>query len=173
MERFREVLTAGGHRNSLGRSAELVELLGRDPARVEELFACTSDDDAWVRMRAVDAFEKVVAARPQVGLPFVERILDDLARREQPSVQWHVAQLLGELELTTSQQQRAVVWLEQRIATTDVDWIVASNTMRTLLDLFRAGHVPATDLRPLLHVQTEHRSPAVRRNAGKALAQLE
>lgn len=59
-------------------------------------------------------------------MPFVDRILGDLGHREQPSVQWHVAQLLAELDLTPSQRRRAVAWLQQRIATTDVDWIVAS-----------------------------------------------
>lgn len=172
METFREVLEDGGHRNSLGRSGELVELLRQDPERIEELFACISDDDAWVRMRAVDAFEKVVAVQPQVGLPFVDRILGDLAHRDQPSIQWHVAQMIAELDLTSSQRQRAVTWLRQRIATTDVDWIVASNTMKTLLSLSRAGHVAAADLRPLFQVQMDHPSAAVRRNAHKALLQL-
>jgi HEAT repeat protein len=172
MEPFRDVLAVGGHRNSLGRSGELVELLGNNPARVKELFACLSDDDAWVRMRAVDAFEKVVAARPKVGLPFVDRILGELTHREQPSVQWHVAQLLAELDLTASQRRRAIAWLQQRIATTDVDWIVASNTMKTLLGFGRSGHGEAAELRPLFQVQTGHPSAAVRRNAGKALLQL-
>lgn len=161
VEPFRDVLAAGGHRNSLGRSGELVELLRQDPARIEELFACIGDEDAWVRMRAVDAFEKVVAARPQVGLPFVERVLGDLAQSEQPSVQWHVAQLLAELELTPSQRRRAVAWLQQRIATTEVDWIVASNAMRTLLGFGRAGHVAAAELRPCFQVQVEQGSFAV------------
>ncbi|MDQ2852879.1 MAG: hypothetical protein M3Y49_19500 [Actinomycetota bacterium] len=172
MESFRDMLLIGGHRNSLGRAGELVELLRQDPARVEELFACISDDDAWVRMRAVDTFEKVVAAQPQIGLPFVERILDDLAHREQSSVQWHVAQLLDELDLTPSQRRRAVAWLLQRIATTDVNWIVASNVMKTLLRFGRSGHVAASFLRPLFDVQMDHPSAAVRRNAGKALTQL-
>lgn len=162
----------GEHRNSLGRSGELVELLKHDPARIDELFACISDDDAWVRMRAVDAFEKVVAAQPQVGLPFVDRILDDLARREQPSIQWHVAQLIAELDLTAPQRQQAVAWLEQRVATVDVDWIVASNAMKTLVTLCRSGYVAADELRPLFEVQLSHASAAVRRNAGKALLQL-
>lgn len=172
MESFRDVLVVGEHRNSLGRSGELVELLKRDPARIEELFACISDDDAWVRMRAVDAFEKVVADRPQVGVPFVDRILDDLAHREQPSIQWHVAQLLAEVELTPPQRQQAITWLQQRVATIDVDWIVASNVMKSLLTLCRSGHVTAAELRPLFDVQRHHPSATVRRNAGKALMQL-
>ena len=123
-------------------------------------------------MRAVDAFEKVVAAQPQVGLPFVDRILGDLARREQPSIQWHVAQLIAELDLTAPQRQQAVAWLEQRVATVDVDWIVASNAMKTLVTLCRSGYVAADELRPLFEVQLSHASAAVRRNAGKALLQL-
>lgn len=172
MEPFAEVLAAGGHTNSLGRSGEVLGLLRADPARLDELFACIAHDDAWVRMRAVDTFEKLVRGDPALGGPYVGRVLDELTRSDQPSVQWHVAQLLGLVALTAAQRREAVGWLTARVATTEVDWIVAAQSMATLVAFVGAGHVPAGDVVPLLEVQTGHRSASVRRKAFAFLDQL-
>ncbi len=170
MEPFAEVLTAGGRSNSLGRAGEVLALLREDPARLDELVACVSDDDAWVRMRAVDTLEKLVRERPSLGQPYLPHVLDDLTRSEQPSVQWHVAQLLTLLDLDDDQRSRAVRWLADRLRTTDVDWIVAAQSMTTLVGLHRDGHVPTDDVVALLEVQTAHRSASVRRKAAGFLA---
>lgn len=159
----------GGHRNSLGRAGEVLELLRADGSRTDELFACIAAGDAWVRMRAVDTFEKLVRERPERGRPYVTRIIDELTRSDQPSVQWHVAQLLAVLDLTPVQRSAAVAWLSARLATTEVDWIVAAHAMTTLVDLRRRGLVGASDVVPLLEVQRAHRSPSVRRKAHRLL----
>ncbi|MBM6402252.1 hypothetical protein [Phycicoccus sonneratiae] len=169
MEPFAEVLLAGGHSNSLGRSGEVLELLRRDPARLDELFACIAADDAWVRMRAVDTFEKLVREDPPRGVPYTERVLDELTASDQPSVQWHTAQLFGLLTLTDAQRRRAVDWLLARVATTDVDWIVSAQSMATLVALHDEGAVPTEDLVQRLEVQTGHHSASVRRKASAFL----
>ncbi len=172
MEPFAEVLAAGGHTNSLGRSGEVLGLLRADPARLDELFACIGHEDAWVRMRAVDTFEKLVREEPSRGAPYVGLVLDELTRSDQPSVQWHVAQLLGVVPLTAAQRREALGWLTARVATTEVDWIVAAQSMATLVAFVGEGHVPAEDIVPLLEVQTAHHSASVRRKAFASLAGL-
>ncbi len=165
MEPFEDVLAVGGRTNSLGRASEVLDLLRADGSRTDELVACISADDAWVRMRAVDTFEKLVREDPERGRPYVEHVLAVLTRSDQPSVQWHVAQLLDELELTPARRGTAIAWLKARIATTDVDWIVAAQSMTTLVSLQQQGHVEASDLDALLEVQQSHRSASVRRKA--------
>ncbi|WP_030528652.1 hypothetical protein [Phycicoccus jejuensis] len=165
MEPFAEVLAAGGRSNSLGRAGEVLALLRDDPARLDELVACISHDDPWVRMRAVDTVEKLVRERPALGQPYLPHVLDDLARSGQPSVQWHVAQLLALLGLDDDQRARAVRWLTDRLRTADVDWIVAAQSMATLVGLHHDGHVATDDVVALLEVQTTHRSASVRRKA--------
>lgn len=172
VEPYREVLAAGGHTNSLGRAGEVLDELQRDRSRLPELFGCISDADAWVRMRAVDTFEKLVRADPACAGPYVEDIVSDLTRSDQASVQWHLAQLFGLIDLTPAQQETARAWLTSRLATTDVDWIVAAHAMATLEAFARRGLVATEDLRRLLEVQTGHRSASVRRKAGAFLAAL-
>jgi hypothetical protein len=165
MERFEDVLAVGVRTNSLGRAGEVLDLLRADGSRTDELFACIGADDAWVRMRAVDTFEKLVREDPGRGRPYVGRVLAELTTSDQPSVQWHVAQMVGELGLTTAQRATAIAWLEQRLATTDVDWIVAARSMATLVAFAQQGHVAAAEVEPLLEVQQDHRSASVRRKA--------
>jgi hypothetical protein len=172
VEPFAEVLREGGHRNSLGRSAEVLDCVAADPARMPELWACVFDDDAWVRMRAIDTFEKLVRDDPTRGAPYAASLLDDLTTSEQPSIQWHLAQLVPLLDLDDDQLARAVAWLVDRVSTTDVDWIVAANAVKTLVELHGRGVVETDVLRPLLETQTEHRSASVRRKAAAALAAL-
>ena len=163
MEPFEEVLAAGGHRTSLGRAGEVLTLLRADGSRTDELFACISADDAWVRMRAVDTFEKLVREDAARGAPYVGRVLDELTTSDQPSVQWHVAQLLDLVDLTAAQRATAITWLRGRVSTTEVDWIVAVQALATLVSFVRRGWIPASDVLPLLEVQEAHASASVRR----------
>ena len=162
---FAEMLLAGGHRNSLGRSAEVLAAVQADPSRIEELFGCVGDDDAWVRMRAIDTFEKLVRADPALGAPYVEALLE-LTASEQPSIQWHLAQLFPVLSLSAAHRRRVVAWLRDRLATTEVDWIVAANAMQALVALDPV-HAP-----PLVTVQLAHRWAPVRRKAAALLESL-
>ena len=172
VEPFAQVLTAGGHSNSLGRSGEVLELLRRDPSRLEELFRCIAADDAWVRMRAVDTFEKLVREDPARGAPFTGRVVAELTRSDQPSVQWHTAQLLGLLTLTPAQEAAAVRWLTTRLEDPDVDWIVAAQSMTTLVAFAGRGVVPPADVARLVERQTRHGSASVRRKATRFLTEL-
>ena len=109
----------------------MIDAVLADPDRVDELFACVFDDDAHVRMRAADALEKVGRAQPSIVAPLADRILTDMAVIDQPSVQWHVAQLVSTLPLNNRERQRGIAAV-QRYLDTSGDWIVLTQSMRTL-----------------------------------------
>lgn len=92
-EQFAQMLT-GGHPNSLGRTEEVVAIVLADQARLEELFATMTSEDEVVRLRVGDALEKVCRVKPGWFLRHVDRLLGDLGEIGQPSVQWHVAQMM-------------------------------------------------------------------------------
>ena len=171
-EPFAELLLVGGRSNSLGRSAEVVDSVLADPPRLRELLDCVHHDDAWVRMRAADAVEKVVGADPRRLRPHVEELLTTWTRSDQASVQWHLAQVLRQVDLTDDQRRRAVAWLAEQVATVEVDWIVAVEVVRTLVAFVQAGTADATSVAGLVEVQRGHRSASVRRKADGFLVQL-
>lgn len=172
MEPFADVLTEGGRSNSLGRAGEVVEAVLADRGRLDELWACIGHEDAYVRMRAIDSFEKVVHVQRAWADPYVPQILGELTASGQPSIQWHIAQLFQKVQLDDDQREGAIGWLMARLATTDVDWIVSVNCMRALLDFNERGDVGAEVLRPLFEVQAEHASKTVRRKARDFLDDL-
>jgi hypothetical protein len=173
MESFEEILSADGHKNSLGRSNEVYDIVKANPTRMNELFNCIYADDAWVRMRAIDTFEKLVRDNKELARPYTSVIIEDLTEKNQASIQWHLAQLFAEIELSQSQLDKVLVWLRARVSTVEVDWIVSANVMKTLFYFYEKKLIKGEDLEPLLKLQQEHKSKTIRKKADQILDNLQ
>lgn len=167
------VMLTGGHPNSLGRTEEVVGVVRADRARLDELFATLSDPDPVVRMRAGDALEKVCREQPDWFVPYADRVLGDVGRIDQPSVQWHVAQMLDHLrgDLDDDQRHRATLLL-QRNLTGSTDWIVLNVTMDVLSEWATDDPPLAAWLRPELERLCRDRRKSVASRASRRLAEL-
>lgn len=172
MSNFAAMLSEDGKKNSLGRAEEVVQIVLADQSRLDELYQCLFEEDAWLRMRAVDALEKVCRVHPEWLEPYVELLLGEVVVNDQASIQWHLAEMFREINLTDSQRQRAIAHMKQNISSKGVDWIVASNTMETLASYVKDGILPASELIPLLKIQQTHHSKAVVKRATRLLDQL-
>jgi hypothetical protein len=171
-ESFAKLLTVGGHKNSLGEVGTVIERVLHDASLLAELYDCLFNEDAWVRMRAADAMEKVARLHPDWLEPYVDRLLRDFSVSTQPSIQWHLAQIYSQVKLSDTQKRLAIAWLEQLLASSEIDWIVAANAMDTLAQFTRDGSVPTSTAAALVTVQLRHTSKAVVRRANKILDQL-
>lgn len=168
-ETFAEIFSIGGKTNSLGRANEVIEIVLKDKRKLEELFSCLFVENAWVKMRAADSLEKVCRLHPERLLPYVDRLQDEAVLDPQPSIQWHLAQIYAQLGLTPKQKIKAINWLESLLSSTDVDWIVSANAMKTLVQFCIDGSVPVQDTISLLKIQKNHRSKSVVKKANKLL----
>ena len=171
-EPFTEMLK-GGHRNSLGRAEEVVGIVLRDRNRLDELFASLADPDELVRMRASDSLEKICRQRPEWFLPNVERLLGQVSEIEQPSVQWHLAQMLHRLrpELSDAQAARATELLQRNLAQS-TDWIVLNVTMDVLAEWAGQDQALAAWLTGELKRLRQDQRKSVAKRAAKRLADL-
>lgn len=122
---------SGGDPRSLGDVEEVIDSVIGDPAQLDELFTCLFCEDAVVRMRAADGLEKLARRRPELLVPYIGRLLDEVAAIEQPSVQWHLAQIVAEVPLHPSQRRRAVEILKRSLERAD-NWIVLNSTIEAL-----------------------------------------
>lgn len=166
---FRHAL-AGGPKRELRNSA-VIDAVLTDPDRVDELFSCVFDDDAHVRMRASDALEKVCREQPSTVAPLTDPILTDMAASDQPSVQWHVAQLVSTLPLNNRQRRRGIDAV-RRYLDTSGDWIVLTQSMRTMGLFAEHDESLRRTLMPRLDELGRDPRPAVARLAQKIHGQL-
>ncbi len=171
-ELFADMLK-GGHPNSLGRTAEAVNIVLTDRARLSELFTAIADPDELVRLRVGDALEKVCREQPGWFVTHVDRLLRDLGQIDQPSVQWHVAQMLQHLrgDLSGRQAQQATELLQRNLSTS-TDWIVLNVTMDVLTE-WATGDAPLANwLVPTLNRLRHDKRKSVANRASKRLAEL-
>ena len=165
-----DILSFGGKSNSLGKVNEIIIAVLNDKALLHELYSCLFSVDPWVRMRAVDAFEKICRVQPSWVEPYVDKIQTDLSdSAQQPSIQWHIAQIYPQINLTMSQKQKALSWLEKLLSSSEIDWIVAANAIKAIIYFTQNGDYPVSKVRELLKVQLTHKSDAIVKKAKKAM----
>lgn len=167
-----ESMLAVGARNSLGRTEEVVRIVLHNRRRLPELFNALRSDDEWIRMRAGDALEKVCRERPEWFVPYFDRLVGEVAAIEQPSVQWHVAQMLGKMRLSPEHYRRSKQVLKRNFEHSR-DWIVLNVTMEQLFDWAAEDPALRRWLKPRLRNLTEDPRNSVRKRATKLLAALD
>ncbi len=121
-------ILAEGNPRTLGRSHEVIELVLHNRSALKELYGCIFSSDEIVRMRASDALEKVCRQRPNWFLGYIDKIFNEMVPINQPSVQWHAVQILGEVQLNSAQKTRFIQLIKKYIEH-DSDWIVLNNSM--------------------------------------------
>ncbi len=171
-EPFNVMLAEGGKTNSLGRVGEVIEAVLSNHDRLDELYSCMLNDDDWIKMRAADAMEKICRLHPNWVEPYTDTFILGLNNDPQPSIQWHLAQIYTQVDLSDSQRATVILWLESILSTTDVDWIVAANAMTALKYFTDQGHYTAEKMREIFILQQKHSSKSVAKKASKLLSEL-
>lgn len=171
-EPFEQMLAEGGKSNSLGRVNEVIALVLSDMSRLEELYDTMFHDDAWIRMRAADALEKICRQHPKWIQPYIDRIQNELSESAQPSIQWHIAQIYTQVKLSEHQKAFAIAWLKKLLHSVNVDWIVSANSMDTLAIFTRNGDIDKADLLASVHTQLNHKSKSVVKRAQKIITEF-
>jgi hypothetical protein len=164
-------LLTGGNPRGLRNAGIVIDAASRRPERLEELVQCVFSADEIVRMRASDALEKVCRSRPALLQPFVPRLLGEMSRIEQASVQWHLAQILTEVRLDDREQAAAIAILEHNLDTSG-DWIVINLTLQALAMFARTSPAVRTRLTRRLHHYQDSPYKSVASRARKLLAEL-
>ena len=160
----------GGNRRSIGQSERVVEEILAQPERFGELFECMLHSDPLVRMRAVDAAEKITARRPDLLQPYKDRLLSQVAQVPQQEVRWHVAQMFSRLELT-SEERRVVVDILYDFMH-EKSKIVKTFSMQALADIADQDDALYPEILSRLEIYTSQGSPAMKSRGMKLLAKL-
>ncbi len=101
-------LLKGNDLRSIGKSNEVVKLVGDNQELFDEIFAGIFHDDPVIRARCADAAEKVSQKKPSMLKPHKKTILKNLDKFSQKEVNWHIALMLGYLSFTKSEKEKVV-----------------------------------------------------------------
>lgn len=168
--RFEQMLVVGGKTNSLGKVNDVISEILLDKNLVGDLYECLFSDDPWIRMRAIDALEKICRQHPHWIEPYLDRLQSNFSGPEQqPSIKWHLAEIYIQVTLTSIQKDIAIKWLTTQLASTDTDWIVAANCMKAYVYFVEHGAAPKSELLRLLNVQKGHTSNTIAKKATSLL----
>ncbi len=94
-----------------------------------------------------------------------------MSRIEQPSVQWHLAQILVEVQLDEPEQAKAVAILEHNLDTSG-DWIVTNLTLQALAVFARTSPAVRARLIERLHHYQDSPYKSVASRARKLVAEF-
>jgi len=138
-ETFEQMLT-GGHPNSLGRTIEVVDAVIATPDKFAELFDCYKSADEVVRLRVSNAMRRVQAERPDLILPYIDRLIDEIGALDQASAQWTLPKLFERAydKMSDAQRDAALGIIKRNLAEHD-DWIVLNNSIEYLANLAKGN----------------------------------
>lgn len=167
-------MLSGGHPNTVGRAWEVVDLLFAQPARLPELFDCYQSPDEVVRYRASRVLEDIAAERPDLLVPYLDRLISEVGALDQGSAQQTVARLFRMLSaaMTGTQIGAARLLLAHNLEHSD-DWIVLNATMETLTAWAARDAELAAWLRPWLDYYAGDERRSVAQKAKEMLDQLQ
>ena len=162
-------LLSGGDRRSLGRAAEVLELVRAQPERVEEMVQLLWDSDSVVRMRAADCLEKL-SLEPEFELrEYKAELLGLMAESSQQEVRWHLALMAPRLQLSAAEIRRAAAILEGYLE--DHSSIVKTCAMQGLWELSLQNAGLRRQVLELVRLAARDGTAAMRARARNLLAE--
>lgn len=161
-----------GDPRGLGHTQEAIDFVLAHRDKLDELFACLFNDNVYIRMRAGDALEKICRQHPDWLQPYIGRLFREVAAIDQPSVQWHLVQMIGQLQLTPSQKQRAIEILKHNFEHV-TDWIVLNFTIEVFAQFVAEQPALRDYYVQQLHKLQNDPHKSVGRRATKYLASLQ
>ncbi|MEM1217087.1 MAG: hypothetical protein AAGJ82_15440 [Bacteroidota bacterium] len=163
----------GGHPNSIGNTVEIVAEVLAQPTYFDELFHCYFSEDEVVRLRTSNTMKRLAKENHALLLPYLDRLLTDVAKIDQASTQWTLAQLflLYQKELTPTQKAQATAIMQSNLAHHQ-DWIVLNQTLETLARWSQKDDELKTWLLPHLTRLAADERKSITRRAGKWLEKL-
>ncbi len=170
-ESIHSMLTAGRQRFSIGRTAEVVNLVRAHPPKAAQLIECLWDEDPGVAMRAADALEKLTRGDASFLQSMKAPLLGLMTEATENKLCWCLAITIPRLELTASESHRAAETLQSWLE--DSSSIVKTCALQGLADLTRQGPSLLPAVVDLLRIHSRTGTAAMRARSRILLHRLE
>ena len=127
-----------------------------------------------MRLRVSNAMRRVQAEKPELLVPYIDRLIAEIGVLDQPSAQWTLPKLFegAEKDMSAEQKEKALALVKRNLADHD-DWIVLNNSIEYLARLAKSDGDLRVWLMPHLDRLSDEPRKSVARRAQKAREQLE
>jgi HEAT repeat protein len=164
-------LLEGADRRTIGRADEVAAKVRKNPKLFQQLIGGLWSPDAVVRMRAVDAAEKVTRKNSELLKPYKEGLLGLMSETQEQELRWHLAVMVPRLELSAKEKQRAISFLNAYLE--DRSSIVKTFALQGLADLAGEDSSLVPGVTEILREATRRGTPAMKARSRKLLIGLE
>jgi hypothetical protein len=154
-------LLKGNDLRSIGKSNEVVSLVTSDPLLFDEVFDGIFHEDKVVRARCADAVEKVAKKFPEFIQKKKSVILKNLYEFKQKEVIWHIALMLGYLDLNKKETDKVTAQLFKWLNSSD-SIIVKVACMQTLAEHATKNKKLVKAVRDEIEKQMINGAPAIK-----------
>ncbi len=164
-------LLEGGDRRTIGRSDQVAAIVSKDPELFPKQIAGLWSADPLVRMRAVDATEKVTRKNREFLMPCKKELLGLMAETKEQELRWHLAVIVPRLLLNTKERQLAISSLNSYLE--DRSSIVKTFALQGLADLAQDDPSIRSRVMEILRESIRNGTPAMKARSRKLLFHLE
>ena len=165
-------LLSGGDKRSIGNVERIVKIVNKNPEYLDVLFQSILLNDELIRMRAMDAIEKISQQNKQCLGPYKKFILNKVAFYDQQEVKWHVAQIVSRLTLTDEERRKVYDLLIDRYLV-DKSSIVKTSAMQALVELSLNDKTLKKKVAKIIKQLVRTGTPAMKARGKKLLLMLD
>lgn len=162
----------GGDLRSIGRVKEVTRVVGHDQKLFDEVFDGMFHENPVVRSRSADAVEKSSKQFPHLLQSHRKSLIAQLRDFHQQEVQWHIALMLGRIELTKKETVIVIDALLQWLDETQ-SIIVKVNCLQMLADIALKNTWFKDEATMAIEEQMLKGSPAIKARGRMLLKQLQ
>jgi len=142
-----------------------------NPGLFPELIPGLWSKDPVIRMRTVDAVEKVTRKKPELLMSYKKELLGLMAEAKDAELRWHLAVVVPRLPLNSKERQRVASTLERYLA--DRSSIVKTFALQGLADLALSDRAMRAAVIEILHETARNGTPAMKARSRKLLRKTE
>ncbi|MET7028280.1 hypothetical protein [Sediminicola luteus] len=150
----------GGDLRSNAKAKELESLI-KTQKDFDALFHFLYSKDRLLIMRAADVLEEISRANPNYLWPHQRDILQFLKTAKHKEFKWHLAQMVGRLQLTPVQRQEASDVLTSWVTDSSESKIVRVNALQALYDINEQYHERDEELQELIENLKKENIPSL------------
>ncbi len=150
----------GGDLRSNAKAKELESLI-KTQKDFDALFHFLYSKDRLLIMRAADVLEEISRANPNYLWPHQGDILQFLKTAKHKEFKWHLAQMVGRLQLTPVQRQEASDVLTSWVTDSSESKIVRVNALQALFDINEQYHERDEELQELIENLKKENIPSL------------